>query len=783
MQNATIENGRPAPLPQETPNETSSQSSSRFGFASGGQPPVITQEGLEEAAFAMRSGPSTGGGDRLIDRLRYMFSFGRGRSSYEPMATGSHPSSDEWPPDGNWLHEGGPSENDWGRMPDGEPDETWGFVSGDDRWNEHVPAGEYAPTEDWAKTTDITPLIPSQAEASPASSESSYQTLVDFDLTVGLNLSALYNLLGKALHDDYEHSPPVRSNCWSPDPGVQRQEMTSAEYVGRLHASVKQCKPPRLGEATDAASWERFEFVSKELGTLLAGKPPRNARSETADLLSRLKAGLAQARPRVTDETACAALAVCEQKARALVVDVAMSDALTGRALVSFLEKVCGNDMQAMLKCTIELAPARQTEVFDGSSKLRTALRIRSGIRGELANAAGKVFHPRQLGLSMPLSQAAEGWAYAAIHSRRGSIKNNALERIEEHLSPKLPTRAGLVRLKNRVVKPVPQPLHEFCGSVVALLGEGAPFMERHAERAGGFVKAESEWLTDKDKSRILASMLICRAAMKRAGTDTAGVDGHPCAWLDELIDSMGLHIPEALVQIRDDQVAAAMLPWLCGYVKELLAPALKLRNFVRQIHGVATSMPAGPRRDMLLQALLEAKESLPRDHPSRLLINSALRNAGQEWANRTGRPQLIHEIKKEELRLYPKLIASGHAFKKHVQGKHNRCGKQFDQLIGSGGTKEERRQRYEKIIRDTMQAPTDLYINLNHNQYLYAETTGVQIALDPIRGHGGTAHTCTASDWARKVRAMPCTKLPSDTYANLPTAAETAVRPAQTAT
>ncbi len=713
----------------------------------------------------------------LWRRLRSLLPRGK-----EPPPTSEHNppgTSDKWQSDGNWWTDGDEDAAGW-RASSGRQNET---ASIEARWRgseDDIGIPESFWTGDWkgpyeVDKSETAPLTSNGVVGASDTSIASYQTLLDPDAKVDLNLPLLYQRIGEALPDDFEVKPPIRANGWLPAGDSDRPKCTEAAHIEQLRAAVQQCKRlPRVQTGSVDTFVETLEAFSKQLGIILSNQPLTNAPESLAKICAALYAGLSQARRHVGDNPMeQAAFAACEQRARAIVIDIATSASLTGKPLASFLEKAHAHDMRAMLQCTIELPPARQGEVFDASRALRTALRIRSGIRGALAHKAGKLLHPRQRGLGLPPSQAAEGWTYAAIHARRDSVKENSLRRLEKLDKGASTPETPLERLKNALVNPKTLPRQEILGNVVPLLGRGGPFMDdEHAQRTGGFIARHLWDLDHSGKSRLLASMLVTRSALARAGTrlDTGEpAEERPYPWLDRLIDSLSGQVPNAFVEVRDDRVAQAMLDWLCEHVKGKVTPSPKLRRLVALVHVVATTLPDGPRKDMLLQGLLATKDAVSQDHPCQLLLNSALRVAGEEWAARINRPNLINEIRQQELQLYPYLIAHGHTFGKHVQGHHNaHNGREFDRLIGAGGDRETRRERFEDLIRGIMRAPTDLYIDETFRLNFYDADKRVLVLADPRRNDGGTAYTNGTESWARKVFAMPCTKLPSDTYSNL---------------
>ena len=720
-----------------------------------GEPPVVTRNTPPVLADDKpeQSSPSTM--QALVARVRNLFS--RGGSTVVDDAA-ERRSNNSW------------SEQDyltnltrWDLEPEHESEsirEAWGPK--DEDVEEEPWTGNWLESEDAPLVPNATPPAGSNA----SSSTGSYQTVLDPDLWVALDLQPLYEGIANALPADYALKPPVRPNCWLPDDGAYRPESTAPAYLGGLQGAVQQCKfLPRARMGGNDTIVEQFEFVSRQLGQLLATKPPTNAAASLVGSLAALNARLAQARMRLGDDAMTgAALTACEEKARALVIDVATSAGLTGKALVAFLEGTHGKDMQALLQCTIELPPARQTEVFDGSRSLRTALRIRSGVRGRVANAANDVLHPRQGGLSVRLDKAAEGWAYAAIHAQRNSVKSNALANIEQLDEP---PRTKLQKLKHTLAKP--QSLGPIRETIVPILGEGATFMGEHGQRAGQVVRHHSWFLNEADWSRTLASMLVLRSALTKEGKDQPQLGKPPpYQWLDQVLDSKARDIVKAIKHIGDDMVAEAVARWVATLAEGKSSPAPRLRALGTEIHREATTMPDGPRKDMLLLALLDAKETLPTDHTARLLIDSTLRNAGADWAQRIGQPGLIDQVREEELRLYPKAIAQGHSFIKHVQGKNNPEGKEFDDLLGTRGGKQARRAQYEDHIRKVIEQPDEHDIDATLAQHFYHKETQTAIVLDPRRKDGGTAYTQSHGRYLDRAENRHWSTVPLDSYSNL---------------
>jgi len=691
--------------------------------------------------------------------------------------TANEPSFDTYSSQG--APEGAATEHeDWGAG-------GWGDNAGDDDagddngWSLDTEAREHAWTGDWLSDdgddaiNETSPLVRSVApsrSSRESSSASSDHTVADSRLEVGLNLAPLYRRIKQALPDGFTVSPPTRPNCWLPDAAQQRPERSARGCIDLIQGATRQCKAALGLKEVDGALAEQLEGVSQQLSQLLSHRPPVRIPDQLAASCAKLNEALVRVRRLPgNDPMASAALAACEEKLRAVVLDAVGQASLQGKPLVAFLERAFSGDPAGLLGCTLELPSVRQGQMFDGSRTLRSALQMSVGVRARFLRKMSALNLKSD---ALPLPQAVTGLTHAAIHATSGKVKERALHRLERRFDgPSTPSSTPLKRFVQAVAKKKPPEvsLPELRAVAVPILAKGVPFLGSHAERGGKFLGDQCLFFSHRDKARTLASMLVVRAALDQGGADSTNASGiASTAWLDRMIDSLGEHMPEAFAQVEDDRIAQAMVGWLCNYLKEARAPALRLREMARGLHDMATDLPPGTRRDMLLRAMLDTKASLPPDHRGHLLVNSALRVAGQEWAAQMGQPDLLDVIKKQDLELYPRFLASGHAFKKHVQGHGNPDGREFDEVLGTSSSKEERRHAFQEHLRNVMTSPTDLFVDRASTLHFYDQQTYTTIVANPRHTEGGTAFTIDRSKFLWRRENTNAIRLPNDCYANL---------------
>jgi hypothetical protein len=670
-------------------------------------------------------------------------------------------------------------DNGWG-IPDEEEEVIW--EQSDDNASGHSilpwehPDGGLS--GDYDRDDSDSLVLIDHAASSPRSSESGDSSAsVDPKAQIGLALSSLYEELSKVLPDDFPCDLPIRPNCWlPPQPEIRPMLPDTAAYCKLLLDEATRCKNiPALIRGKPEAPVELLEDLSGQLSKVLSSHPPSGMSAALTDACAKLHARLLVLRRRFgapSDPMAATSLKVCEEKMRAIVIDVATSANLAGNALVKFIEKVYVRDAPGMLQCTMELPPPKQGEIFDRSRTLGAALGIGDDFKTRMIEKKNEWLRLSQGGHPITPLHAIEGHAHAVIHTTRDSIKNRSLRRVEQHFDTKAASPASrFPRLKQLLFKPQPPDSDELRTKLVVLFGEGSLFVPNHERRTTRFVAEQGPSINASTTVTMLTTVLLQRAAKwKATPNDQRGGGQSLHRWVDHMIDSLFIFFPEVFRELKDENLAKVMATWLCRFTMEKSIPSQRLHSLLRQIHATALTMQDGPRCDMLLHALQMLKNDLPEGHTTHLLINSALLRDQGAWLKRHGMPHLINILKREELQLYPRLIALGHAFRKHVEGRNNLDGREFDDIFDLDGGKNLRRQQYEDHVRNIMMSPDHVYINRGGTLYFYDEGSNTVVFADPCRHDGGGAYRPSKgyTYFTNKMVEQGLKRLPNDFYARL---------------